>query len=118
MAHTRKHSGLGPWLPGSVHCDLDGLVVGGHQVGVGVDRNGDGEALAAAGAAHEAEVAELGHLVLHDGRVVAELPAVVVVIAGSAWKRKKKRKKGGKLNSERIFHNFKGAKSRDRFHVI
>ena len=32
--------------------------------------------------ANKAEVAEFGHLVLHDGRVVAQLAAVVLVVAG------------------------------------
>lgn len=32
--------------------------------------------------ADKAEIAEFGHLVLHDGRVVAQLAAVVLVVAG------------------------------------
>ena len=60
--HAREHSGLGSWLSGSIHSDLDGLVVGGHQDGVGVDGDGDGETLATPGSADEAKVAELGNL--------------------------------------------------------
>ena len=29
--HAREDVGLGPWLAGAVHRDLDGLVVGRHQ---------------------------------------------------------------------------------------
>ena len=48
-----------------------------------VDGDGDGEGLPSAGPTDEPEVAKLGHPVLHDGRVVAELAAVVVVVAGA-----------------------------------
>ena len=36
-----------------------------------------------AGASDEAQVAEFGHLVLHDGRVVAQFAAIVFVVAGA-----------------------------------
>ena len=38
--HAREDVGLGPWLAGAVHRDLDGLVVGCHKDGMCVDRNG------------------------------------------------------------------------------
>ena len=60
---------------------------------MGVDSDGDGEALASAGAAHETQVAELGHLVLHHGRVVTELAAVVVVIPSAKFKRERERER-------------------------
>ncbi len=33
--------------------------------------------------ADETEIAEFGHLVLHDGRVIAEFATVVFIVAGS-----------------------------------
>ena len=60
--HAREHSGLGSRLSGSIDRDLDGLIVGGHEDGVGVDGDGDGEAFAAPGSADEAKVTELGNL--------------------------------------------------------
>lgn len=54
---------------------------------MGVHRDCHCEALSASRPAHKAEVAELGHLILHDGRVVAQLAAVVVVIAGAEKRR-------------------------------
>ena len=74
-------SHLGPWLPGAVHSDLDGLVVGGHLHGLGHDGDRDGEALPPPAPPHESEVRELGELVLHDGGAVPDLAAPVVVIA-------------------------------------
>lgn len=50
--------------------------------GVRLDANGDREGLAASTAADEAQIVELGHLVLHHGLVVAHLPAVVLIVAG------------------------------------
>ena len=74
-------SHLGPRLPGAVHGDLDGLVVGGHLHGLGHDGDRDGEALPPPAPPHEPEVRELGELVLHDGGAVPDLAAPVVVIA-------------------------------------
>ena len=39
--------------------------------------------LTSSGSADESEVVELGHLVLHDGRAVPQLGAVVLVVAGA-----------------------------------
>ena len=74
-------SHLCPGLPGAVHRDLDGLVVGRHLHGLGHDGDRDGEALPPAAPTHEPEVRELGELVLHDGGAVPDLPAPVVIIA-------------------------------------
>ena len=61
-AQLNQIPGLCSWLPGAVDGDLDGLVVRRHEVRVAVDRDGHGEALAAAAPADEAQVAEFGHL--------------------------------------------------------
>ena len=39
--------------------------------------------LTSAGSSNESQIAELGHLVLHDGRVIAELATVVLVVTGA-----------------------------------
>ena len=55
---------LTPWLPGAVHGDLHALAVDGEDGGGARDQDAQVEALAAPAAADEAEVVELGHVVL------------------------------------------------------
>ena len=66
---------------GPVHGDLDGLAVDGHDGGHGRDDHVQVETLAAPAAPDDAEVVKLGHVVLHDGGVVAQLAAEVLVVA-------------------------------------
>ena len=80
--HPWVHAGLGARFPGAVDGDFDGLIVSRDQVGVRIDGDGDGERFSTPGTSDEPQVAELGHASLHDGRVVAEFAAVVVVVAG------------------------------------
>ena len=55
---------LAPGLPGAVHGDLHALGVDGEDGGGARDEDAQVEALAAPAAADEAEVVELGHVVL------------------------------------------------------
>ena len=67
-------------LPGPVHGDLHALGVDGEDGGRARDDDVQVEALPPAAASDEPEVVELGHVVLHDGRVVAQLAAEVLII--------------------------------------
>ena len=67
-------------LPWAVHRDLHALGVDGEDGGRARDDDVQVEALPPAAPSNEPQVVELGHVVLHDGRVVAQLAAEVLVI--------------------------------------
>ena len=68
---------------GTIHCNFDGLAVDSNPGWHARDHDVQVEALAAATAANEAEIVELGDVVLHDGRVVPQLPTKVLIVASS-----------------------------------
>ena len=71
---------LTSWLSGPVHGDLHALGVDGEDGRRARDDDVQVEALAPAAASNKPKVVELGHVVLHHGRVVAQLAAEVLVI--------------------------------------
>ena len=72
---------LTPGLPGAVHGDLHALGVDGEDGGRARDDDVQVEALPPAAASDEPQVVELGHVVLHDGRVIAQLAAKIFIVS-------------------------------------
>ena len=67
-------------LPRPVYGDLHALGVDGEDGRRARDEDVQVEALAPAAAPDKPQVVELGHVVLHDGRVVTELATEVLII--------------------------------------
>ena len=68
-------------LSGTVHRHLHALGVDGDERRGAADEDAQIEALAATAPTNKPEIIELGHVVLHDGRVVPKLPTEVLVVA-------------------------------------
>ena len=70
-------------FPGTVHGHLHTLGVDGDERRGAADEDAQVETLAPSAPANKPEIVELGHVVLHDGRVVSQLSAEVLVVAGA-----------------------------------
>ena len=67
-------------LPGSVHRHLHTLGVDGDLRGGGADQDVQVETLPSPAATNKPQIVELGHVVLHHGRVVPQFPTEVLVV--------------------------------------
>lgn len=85
---TSKHvlfllTRFGSGFAGSVHGHFYRLRIRGDLVvGRAANDDGDAEGFSAAAAAHEAQVVEFGHLVLHEGGIVSQFAVAIFVVAG------------------------------------
>ena len=68
-------------LSGTVHRHLHALGVDGDERRGAADEDAQIEALAATAPTNKPEIIELGHVVLHDGRVVPQLPAKIFIVS-------------------------------------
>ena len=78
----KRRLGLAPRLPRPVHRHLYTTGIDGQLGRPRVHHNRQIEVLAAARAAHKSEIVEGGHALAKRGVVVAQLGAIVVVVAG------------------------------------
>lgn len=80
MRVIRLHA-VTSWLSRSVNGDFDSAVVRGDLRRSSEHSDGQSEALSSAAPAHEAQVVEARHLVLHDGRRVSQLRGIILIIS-------------------------------------
>ena len=79
--HKNRMWRLTSGFPGTVHGHLHTLGVDGDERRGAADEDAQVETLAPSAPANKPEIVELGHVVLHDGRVVSQLSAEVLVVA-------------------------------------